>query len=813
MPAHADPVPFLTAEQTLTTFKLPEGFRIEVVAEEPMVQHPIAMQFDADGRIWVVEMRAYMPDIDANNEKNPIGRISILEDTDGDGHMNKKTIFMDGLVLPRAIGLVRDGALVAIPPNVFFCCDTNGDGQADERTPLVDDYGIRGNPEHQPNGLMSSLDNWIYNANYDKRFRFDNGKWIVDQVNDVGQYGITQDNYGRRYTNTNSDQLRVNLIPEHYADRNPHYRAGGINVQTALDQYCWPSHNTAINRPLMKGMLDFRGRLSHFTGCCSPVIYRGGIFPDGFEGNAFICEPVANFIRRDVLSENDATVSAQNPYERDEFLTSTYERFRPVNLYNGPDGALYIVDIHHGLIQHKTYETPEVIADYRARELDKYLGTGRIYRVLPTSATLYPKPKMSHASSAELVGFLSHPSGWWRDTAQRLLVERNDFKSAHALTKLAANGENPLGRLHALWTLEGMHRLDAAILTTALADKDSHIRAAAIRMCEPMLFSKDASPRVLPQVLNLAGDSEPHVRLQFVLTVGQLGTPQTDGLIANILREGADKPLLLDAAVSGMRGREVIFLESILGQIGWTQSRGHAATFTALSKCVLAEANSRRVARLLELIAAQPADQVWRQTAMLDAFPAPTATTQPARRGIMLPSEPPALAILKKASPAVRGKLANVTAILHWPRQPGYIPPPPVKPLTPEEQTRFAAGKVLYTSICIQCHKADGMGQAGLAPPLVDSEWVLGSESRMARIVINGLHGPVTVDGTSFNLDMPGLSALSDDQIAAAMTYVRREWDNGASPVKPSKVKEVRARIGVRTQSWSERELLKINED
>lgn len=311
----------------------------------------------------------------------------------------------------------------------------------------------------------------------------------------------------------------------------------------------------------------------------------------------------------------------------------------------------------------------------------------------------------------------------------------------------------------------------------------------------------------------LASDVEPHVRLQFVLTTSALGTDEVDALLEGILRDSADKPLLIDAAVSGMRGRELPFLERVLSHPGWESSTpGRARLLNSLSTCVLAEANPKRVARLLDLIAAQPAEQAWRQVAMLDAFPDVSAS-QRRRRGIVLPAEPTALAKLKSATPAARAKVPNIVALLHWSGQAGYKPPPPPKPLTSAEQARYEAGKVVFSATCIQCHKVDGLGQAGLAPPLVNSEWALGADKRLTRIVLNGISGPVTVDGSSFNLDMPGLSVLTDEQVAGVLTYVRRSWDHDASPVTPETVKEIRAKVGTRNQPWSERELLKVKDD
>src|SRR5687768_11277071 len=353
------PVPLLRADEAVATMQVAPGFRIETVAEEPLVEHPVAMAFDADGRIWVVEMRSYMPDVEGNGEDAPSGRVKFLEDLDGDGRMDKSTVFLDKLVLPRAVGIVRDGVLIATPPRLLFCRDTDGDGKADEQTVVATDYGVRGNPEHMPNGLMPGLDNWIYSANYDKRIRYDGRAWHSEIVPELGPGGISQDDFGRLFHNTNTDQLRGSLIAPHVADRNPHHRtASSVNEQIAKDQTVWPAHATAVDRGYLAHLMRRDGTLRNFTAACAPLVYRGGLFPQDFHHNAFVCEPAANLIKRNIVTEaDDGTLAAKHAYEKTEFLRSTYERFRPVNLNTGPDGALYVVDMHHGLIQHKTYLT------------------------------------------------------------------------------------------------------------------------------------------------------------------------------------------------------------------------------------------------------------------------------------------------------------------------------------------------------------------------------------------------------------------------------------------------------------------------
>jgi mono/diheme cytochrome c family protein/glucose/arabinose dehydrogenase len=813
-PPPAKPVPLLTGAEEARTFNLPPGFHAEVVAEEPMVEHPVAAFFDADGRLWVAEMRSYMPDVNGKGESTPDGRISILEDTDGDGRMDKSTVFLDNLVLPRAVAFVRGGALVASPPNVYFYRDTDGDGKADAKDLVATDYGVRGNVEHQPNGLMPAMDNWVYNADYNKRFRFAGGKWIADTIPDMGQWGITQDDVGRLYFNTNSDYLRGNLYAPQYALRNRHYSAGGINVQVAADQNVWPAHDTAVNRGYTKGFLR-DGKLAKFTAACAPVIYRADLFPKEFYGNAFVCEPSANVVRRDVVTqEPDGRLTSKNAYDAGtEFIASTYERFRPVNLYTGPDGALYIVDMHHGLIQHTDFLTSYNAADYKQRALNKYLRTGRIFRIVPDGAKPTARPSLSKTASKDLVPLLSHPNGWWRDTAQRLLVERNESSVVPALKGEAKSGTNPLGRLHALWALEGMKWLDRDTVTAALSDSDPRVRAAALRLCEPWLGPKSLAA-LLPHVLKLESDEDPQVRLQLALTAGSVTNGSTDDLLLRMLANPTSGATVRDAVIGGLQGRELEFLTRCVASSAFsTGSDWNRTTVAALARCVLAEGNPKRVARLLE-IAVESDDPAhhWRPLAVMTGI-APGAGKKPVvrKKGIVFTEEPAALPRLRQIQdPAIQKSLTAAMDIIHWPGQPGYTPPKPPTPLTATEAKLFDAGKALFATTCAQCHKPDGMGQAGLAPPLVDSEWVLGPAERPVRIVLHGVRGAINVNGQAYNLEMPGLRLLGDEQIASLLTYIRREWDHDASPVSPDFVATIRKETDGRQDGWTQQELLKI---
>ena len=385
------PAPVLSPEMAIKSFTLPKGFEVQIAAAEPLIDTPVAMEIGPDGQMWVVEMRGYMRDPDATGEHEKIGRIKVLHDTNGDGRMDKMTVFKDGLFLPRAIALVRGGVLVAEPPRLLFFEDTDGDDKADKHTVVATDYaiacdparGLSANPEHAANGLMWGLDNWIYSANHTVRFRNTNGEWQREQTIKRGQWGISMDNLGRLFYNSNSDMLRGDLIASEYLDRNPFSRQrGGVAVRVAKTQETWPGRlNLGVNRAYRKGTLrsdgPLEGRLSRYTAACGPVIYRGNNFPKNYLGNSFVCEPSGNFIRRNQHIEINGNLAVENAESGTEWLTSIDERFRPVNLYNGPSGGLYIVDMYRGLVQHRIYLTSYLRGQAKSRGLEKDIDKGR----------------------------------------------------------------------------------------------------------------------------------------------------------------------------------------------------------------------------------------------------------------------------------------------------------------------------------------------------------------------------------------------------------------------------------------------------
>ena len=804
------PSPVLSGDDALKSFKLAKGFRIELIAAEPLVKEPVAMAFDPDGRLWVVEMVGYMPNADGVGEDKPVGDVVILEDTNGDGKMDKRTVFADHLVMPRAISLVHGAALVAEPPHLWLLRDTDRDGKADDKIEVAKDYGHTNSPEHTANGLMWGMDNWIYSADHTIRFRaMPEDDFKRDATAFRGQWGISQDDFGRLVYNSNSDQFRMDLVPSQYLTRNPNYRTpAGLNVDPIHNQATYPIRMTpGVNRGYRAGVLRTNdGTLTAFTAACAPTIYRGDNFPSEFQGNAFVCEPSANLIKRNILVEKDGEMSGFQAYTNAEFLASTDEWFRPVNLNVGPDGALYVVDMHHGVLQHRIFLTSYLRRQSEMRGLDKTIGLGRIYRVVYEGNELRKNTKMPK-ESAELVKELSSANGWRRDTAQRLLVERDDSKIVPALRELALTGRNAQARLHALWTLEGMTGgLTEPTLLQALQDLQPKVKAAAIRLSEPFLKTP-SKEKILPVLVRLVNDKNTDVQLQLAFTLGEVQDQRADLCMQLIAANSARNIYIRDALITGLWKRELEFLESLLNQKSvWNQKRpGSEGLLSGLAQCIFAERKTNRIEKLFA-IAASATD--WQRAALLDGLVGKGA---PKFKLIHFAEEPAGFGALKKIqNKETTAALRKIEKLIAWPGQPGYVPPPVVKPLTTEQQVRFDKGRELFATTCAACHQLTGLGMEGLAPPLADSEWVLGPENRVVRIVLSGVKGPIQVNGKKFELEMPALNSMDDEQLASILTYIRREWENTGDPVDSATVKAIRKETASRNEAWSAAELSKV---
>ena len=807
--------PVHTPEEEAARFTTQPGYRLELVAAEPLVQDPVAIDFDPDGRMWVAEMRAYMPNLQGTGEDRPVGRIVVLEDTDDDGRMDRKSVFMDSLVLPRAVKVLSHGVLVAEVPNLWLVRDTNGDGRADAKELVRDDYGTKqSNPEHNANGLLWGIDNWIHNANYAGQFRLGaDGKLVFRKTGDAGQWGVSSDEYGRLYRNSNEDPLRADLVPGHYALRNRNFPdPRGVYEQLTRNVPVWPGHKTpAVNRgyrPQTMRVAD--SSLAHYTAAGSPVAYVGDRLPAELRRSVFVTEPAGNLVGRFVVDEDARGRTVARPaYAHSEFITNSDERFRPVNLASAPDGTLYVVDMYRGIIQHRTYITGYLEQKIVERGMEQPIGLGRIWRVVHSSMPRGERPRLSRKTPAELVPILAQPNGWWRITAQQLLVERRARDVAAAVRELLRSSTDDRARLHALWTLDGLGESDTATVARAFADPSPHVRAAAIRIAEPWL-AQPGHP-LHGRVLALTSDRAPVVRRQLAASLGELPVGERDRALRAVLASSGDDPVVADLVVTALGGRELAFLESLLAAPSIAAEK-HTEVVRSLSGAIVASRDATTIARMLALL--EPSTRPrWQRLALLGyREDGPPARFQDFGGGgggfgrraasVTLAAAPSGLAsALASRDTLVRAQAERFAAPLAWPGR--NTAAPPARALTPAEQARYVAGERQYVGSCAGCHQARGTGLAGVAKPLVGSPWVVGPSARLIRIVLHGKEGEMLMP--------PMGGALTNEQTANVLTYVRRAWGNAATPIAPAEVAEIRGATMGRAKPWTDAELRRIN--
>ena len=542
---------YLSPGESLKAMYLPPGYHVELVASEPMIKEPVAIAWDGNARMYVAEMLTYMQDADGTDEQQPVSRISLLEDTNNDGRMDKSSVFIDKLLLPRMIQCVNHELLVNETNTIaiYSYMDTDGDGKADQKKLVYDNdkYKNTNNMEHQRSGLDWNLDNWMYLTYDPVRFRYTNGTMRVDTLvsGSYGQWGMTHDNYGRVfYSNAGGENPVLNF------QINPVY--GGLNFDdqfTADFQEVWP----VIATPDVQGgfkRLRPNVTLNHFTSSNGQSIFRGDKLPADLVGDYFVAEPVARIIRRANVINVAGKTTLKNACQQEEFIASSDMNFRPVNTYTGPDGNLYIVDMHRGIIQQANWTKKGSFLRNRIDSLGlaANVGHGRIYRVVHEGYKQTPKPTMLAESSAQLVGYLGHPNGWWRDNAQKQIIVTGDKSVVPALKKLAAARQSPespdthLARIHALWTLEGLAALDEETVINALHDKHPQVRKTAIWLSEPYLKRNDE--QMIGQVALLKADESYDVRVQLLLSVYASKSAKAAPLLNEIIAENTDNKMM-----------------------------------------------------------------------------------------------------------------------------------------------------------------------------------------------------------------------------------------------------------------------------
>ena len=629
--------PPYSPDDALNTFKIEPGFRIERYVSEPDIRSPVAMEFDENGRVYVVEDPGY-----PLNVEGKVGRIIVLEDTDGDGVLDRRTVFADKLTMPTGITRWKKGVLVTDAPDVLYLEDTNDDGKADIRKVVLTGFAFT-NPQHTVNNPVYGLDNWIYLAHegpatavvFPKefgdrgspirfsdrpdapsleparrmvRFRPDTGQ--LEYRSSSSQFGHAFDVWGHQFTVSNEDHIREEVVAAPYLVRNPDLPVGSVMARIS-------DHRPAADVfPIARNpRVEMLSGVGSFTSACGITVYLGGAFPSSLGLFSLVAEPAQNLAHRDVLTPSGATYVARRAHEGVEFLASTDSWFRPVNFYTGPDGAIYLVDYYRLVIEH-----PEWMSTDTHHSPDLYKGDdrGRIYRISPESPLPRPgKIRLGQASDEELVSLLASPNVWYRRTAQRLLVDRGHSEAVKPLEKLFATSPSPVARLHALWTLEGLGQLDPSLVVHALDDPEAGVRENAILLAEPRLASH---PGMVEKLLDRQRDPDGRVQFQLLCTLGGVNTPPSRAAQDRLLAQHIDDPWMQVAALSASSDRAPQLFASASA---FTDKRTDArVTFFRQVSAVIG--TRRRTAEIRHLLAtllgASAADSSWWRAASLDGL-------------------------------------------------------------------------------------------------------------------------------------------------------------------------------------------------
>lgn len=815
--------PVLSPSEALEAFQIAPGFSIQLVASEPQVVDPVAIAWDETGRLWVVELRGYMRTVDGDGETEAVGQVAVLEDLDGDGFYETRHLFLDQLINPRAISIVEGGVLIGEPPHLWYCQDLDGDFRCDRRTE-VSHYGTDDpdHVEHTDNGLLRTLDNWIYNAKSQRKFRFDlvEGKPVLSESPTAfrGQWGLAQDDFGRLYYNHNSTWILTDPLPTELLLANPWSgRAIGQPArsgQTVIpDPSTYPIRiNPGINRGYQKPMLRADGRLQRNTAASGVAILRSDQWGADWDGRAFVPEAAGNLVAAFELQENSGRFQGQqllwphSKYGQRAFLASTDERFRPVDAKLGPDGNLYIIDMYRGIIQHRQFVTSYLRKQIEERKLAEPVGLGRIWKIVRHPGDLEGTPSLSGLPLLQDVSgqlkALSHPVGWIRDTAQRLLVESRSENIAGDLREILNSGQtSTLGKIHALRVLDGIGVLSPKDLSSALSASDRMIRRIGFQIFAEKMPHSDEWHQCR-EFLKQA-DDEPEETLDVIHRLIALATLKDDETalseVLAILRKQGHSPQIRLAAISQWDDYQIERLSRFLAADFQTDDfDGLEPLLNELVRSALLK-DKHSFPLILTLI-----EDLDTEDRRLPAVIAGIHFVMSQKRWKPPHLSEPPKALIRNDFPI---GLAKPVEMILGQIELAETPAETIQPWTEEERRLAKSGARAFASSCSSCHGAGGQGLPGLGPSLIGSPWLLGDEKIPIKIILDGLTGPITVDGEEWDLTMPGHREnpkLKDADIAGLLTWIRRQWGHLENPISPETVTKTRQETAKRNTPWTD---------
>jgi putative membrane-bound dehydrogenase-like protein len=622
------PSPPLSPQQSLATLQTAGHLAIELVAAEPLVESPVAIDFGPDGRLWVAEMRDYPSGLDGKLQ--PGGRIKVLEDTRGTGRFDKATVFLDGIPFPTGITVWRKGVLICAAPDILYAEDSTGSGKADIVRKLFSGFATH-NYQARVNSLAFGLDNWVHGSgglfggtihsfaggppheltNRDFRMNPDTG--AIEPASGRTQQGRVRDDWGNWFGCDNTNLLWHYPLVDHYLRRNPHL-APPSGIVYVPD---YPESNLLY--PVKKDVQMFllSGPPRRVTAACGLGIYRDDLLGNNYPGSALICEPVNLLVHRLLLQPHDSTFSGRRAPDEStaEFLAGSDNWSRPVQARTGPDGAVWVVDMYRLVIEHPQWIPPEDLA-----KLDVRAGntSGRIYRIYPRDKRPRPILHLDKLVTAGLVAALDTPNGPQRDLAQQMLVWKQDKSAIPLLEPMAASHARPQTRLHALCALDGLGGAKTAILTQALADPHPGVRRHAVRLSEHRLGQ---SPELDTAFLRLLEDPDLQIQLQLAYSLGEWKNPQAGRALAKLARKRPDDPYLLASILSSVNRSNI---EDVVADVLHHRPAAVPQFTGALLGLAASLGNKESLQLLLESIAApqQAGFAAWQMKAMAEMLEA-----------------------------------------------------------------------------------------------------------------------------------------------------------------------------------------------
>ena len=614
-------------QAALNSFQLEEGLRIELIAAEPLVIDPVALAFDEDRRMYVVEDRGY-PDPVEGGAPTTLGRVARLEDTDGDGRYDRRTEFAAGLTYPNGVLPWRGGVFVTCAPDIFYLKDTDGDGVADVQKVVLTGFNATKTAQIRMSHPTLGLDGWIYvtgglnggevtspqhpdrpavsYTSADGRFHPETLEFEV--TGGKSQFGLTFDPYGRRFGCSNRHPIQHVVLEPWHLRRNPHlsFTETIHNVsKVEAEAQVFPISDATTSADFIPTLIG-RSHAGTFTSACGLLAFNGTALTPAHQGNIFVCEPAQNLVQRQIVYPEGVSFRSELPYEGREFLSSTDTWFNPVFLQHGPEGALYLADMHRKVIDHPSYVPEEARGGL---DFESGKSQGRIYRIVRENFRDTARTSaMSSASLSHLVHALESSQEWERATAHRLLLEREDTASAPLLRQVAMEAPLAESRTRALWLLQARGALEVATVKVALADLEAGVREQAVWLAQTLC---EAHPELVPLLASTATDNDARIRFTGALVLGlQQEAPAVAALAKIAAQDGADR-WARAAVLSGIGTRLPEFLAAFRQQ-PTTDSLTLAAVMQDLGRLFGNGASMADCRLLLHDVLSADGDDGWR---------------------------------------------------------------------------------------------------------------------------------------------------------------------------------------------------------